>query len=90
MPVDALNTGSAANRLSGSVKGPPSDASLITAMRRAAVNVNFMHAATAGFTVGANNTKVVADRLNEKGFTESRYTSVFVGRGLTKNFLKTL
>lgn len=71
-------------------KGPGSDASMITAMRRAAVNVNFMHAATSGFTVQANNKKEFADRLKEKGFTESRYTSVVVGRGLFDNFLKTL
>jgi len=71
-------------------KGPGSDASMITAMRRAAVNVNFMHAATSGFTVPANNKKALADRLKEKGFTESRYTSVVVGRGLYDNFLKTV
>lgn len=71
-------------------KGPGSDASMITAMRRAAVNVNFMRAATSGFTVQPDNKKALAERLKEKGFTESRYTSVVVGRGLYDNFLKTV
>ena len=83
MPKQSMNVGPGG-------KGPGSDASMITAMRRAAVNVNFMHAATSGFTVQANNKKEFADRLKEKGFTESRYTSVVVGRGLYDNFLKTV
>ena len=90
MSVNALNTGSIANKLSGSVKGPPSDASAVTAMRRAAVNVNYMYAATNGFTTPANNKKSITDQPMSRGFTDSRYTSVNVGRGLTKNFLKTL
>ena len=90
MSVNALNTGSIANKLSGSVKGPPSDASAVTAMRRAAVNVNYMYAATNGFTTPANNKKSITDQPMSRGFTDSRYTSVKVGRGLTKNFLKTL
>ena len=90
MSVNALNTGSAANKLSGSVKGPPSDASLITAMRRAAVNVNYMYAATNGFTASANNKKTITDQPMTRGFDGSPYTSVNVARGLTKNFLKTL
>ena len=90
MSVNALNTGSAANKLSGSVKGPPSDASDVTAMRRAAVNVNYMYAATNGFTASANNKQTITDQPMTRGFDGSRYTSVNVGRGLTKNFLKTL
>jgi hypothetical protein len=83
MPKQSMNVGPGG-------KGPGSDASMITAMRRAAVNVNFMRAATSGFTVPANDRKAFEDRLKEKGFTESRYTSVVVGRGLFDNFLKTV
>jgi len=71
-------------------KGTGSDASMITAMRRAAVNVNFQYAATNGFTTGANGKKVITDQPKTRGFTESTYTSVVVGRGLFDNFLKTL
>jgi hypothetical protein len=83
MPKQSMNVGPGG-------KGPGSDASMITAMRRAAVNVNYMHAATSGFTVQPDNKKALAERLKEKGFTESRYTAVVVGRGLYDNFLKTL
>jgi hypothetical protein len=83
MPKQSMNVGPGG-------KGPGSDASMITAMRRAAVNVNFMRAATSGFTVQPDNKKALAERLKEKGFTESRYTSVVVGRGLYDNFLKTV
>jgi hypothetical protein len=71
-------------------KGTGSDASMITAMRRAAVNVNFQYAATNGFTAPANNKKAITDKPQDRGFTDSRYTSVVVGRGLYDNFLKTL
>jgi len=83
MPNQSMNTG-----IGG--KGTGSDASMITAMRRAAVNVNYMYAATNGFTTQANNKKTITDQPMTRGFTDSRYTSVVVGRGLYDNFLKTL
>lgn len=89
MSINSLSVGSLANKQTGSVKGPPSDASLITSMRRAAVNVQFQYAATAGNTVPANNKKVLTDQPKTRGFTDSPYISA-VGRGLSKNFLKTL
>uniref|UniRef100_A0A6C0KC08 Uncharacterized protein n=1 Tax=viral metagenome TaxID=1070528 RepID=A0A6C0KC08_9ZZZZ len=89
MSINSLSVGLLANKQTGSVKGSPSDASLITSMRRAAVNVQFQYAATSGNTVPANNKKVLTDQPNTRGFADSPYISA-VGRGLSKNFLKTL
>ena len=70
-------------------KGVACDASMITAMRRAAVNVNYQYAATQGNTLPANNKQVISDQPKTRGFTDSPYISV-VQRGLYDNFLRTL
>lgn len=89
MPVNALNTGTIANKTSGSVKGPPSDASLITAMRRTAAIVNYQYAATAGNTQPANNKQITADRIYSRGFEGSGIMAL-KATGVYKNFLRTL
>ena len=89
MSVNALNTGSVANKAIGYVKGPPSDASMITAMRKAAVNVNYQYAATVGNTQLANGKQLIADHLHTRGFEGSGIMSINAA-GLSKNFLRTL
>jgi ABC-type Fe3+ transport system substrate-binding protein len=89
MSVNALNTGSVANNNLGYVKGPPSDASAITAMRKAAVIVNYQYAATAGNTQLANGKQQIADHLHTRGFDGSGIMAIKAA-GLSKNFLRTL
>lgn len=80
MPVNALNTGSGAQK--PFVKGPPSDASAVTAMRRAAVIVNFQKSTT-------NPKRLISDHNLTRGFEGSGIMAV-KATGLYKNFLKTL
>ncbi len=71
-------------------KGPGSDASMITAMRKAAVDVNYQYTATAKNTIPNIGKFGITDKPMTRGFTDSPYTHVFVSRGLFNNFLKTL
>ena len=89
MPVNALNTGSLVNKASGSVKGKPSDASLITVMRRSAAITNYQYAATVSNTQPASTKQVTADRIYTRGFEGSGIMAL-KATGLYKNFLRTL
>lgn len=80
MSVNALNTATGAQK--EYVKGPPSDASAVTAMRRAAVIVNFQNSTT-------NPKRLISDHNLTRGFEGSGIMAV-KARGLYKNFLRTL
>ena len=78
--LNALNTATGAQKQY--VKGPPSDASAVTAMRRAAVIVNFQNSTT-------NPKRLISDHIHTRGFDSSGIMAV-KARGLYKNFLRTL
>jgi hypothetical protein len=80
MPVNALNTATGAQKQYA--KGPPSDASSVTAMRRAAVIVNFQN-------YGNTPKPIISDSNLTRGFEGSGIMAV-KARGLYKNFLRTL
>lgn len=80
MSVNALNT--ATGNQKQYTKGPPSDASLVTAMRRAAVIVNFQNSTT-------DPKRLISDQQHTRGFDTSGIMAV-KARGLYKNFLRTL
>jgi hypothetical protein len=80
MSVNALNTATGAQKQYA--KGPPSDASAVTAMRRAAVITNFQNSTT-------NPKRLISDRNLTRGFEGSGIMAV-KATGLYKNFLRTL